>query len=68
MRLVTVDTLKNWNKNSPTVIHDTKFIKWLLIEIFGAKIVRVATLGTLDAEKIRFIRGVYSLVFETFGK
>lgn len=62
LRLVTVDTLKNWNKHNSSVVHDTKFIKWLLIEIFGSKILRAETLNTLDAEKLRFIRGLFYLL------
>lgn len=62
LRLVTVDLLKGWNQNDSSVERDIKFIKWLLVDIFGCKILRVSDLHRLDAEKIRFIRGPFEII------
>lgn len=61
LKLITVDTLKKWNAKSPTIDHDKKFVRLLLLDIFGTKLLKAPTtrIATLHAGKIRFIRGNY---------
>lgn len=59
LKLITVDTLKKWNAKSPTIQHDKKFVRLLLLDIFGTKLLKAptTTIRTLQTGKIRFIRG-----------
>lgn len=60
LRLAVVDKLKQWNKNRPTLHHDDKFVKVLLIDIFGVAILEKSSFSALDSDKIKFIRGTFS--------
>lgn len=57
LQLAVVDSLKKWNKHS-TVHYDTKFLKLLLVDTFGTKALKQSKLDTLDAAKMRFVRGL----------
>lgn len=57
LRLAVVDKLKQWNNNRGTLHHDDKFVKVLLVDIFGVEILQSSTFSSLDSDKIRFIRG-----------
>lgn len=59
LRLPIIDTLKRWNKKHATVHHDNKFVKLLLVDVFGAKSLKLSSLSSLDPNKIRFIRGTF---------
>lgn len=58
LKLIVVDALKRWNIRNPVIGYDVKFVRMLLLDIFGTKLLKNSTtINALDAEKIRFIRG-----------
>lgn len=59
MRVVALDKLKMWNNNNRTIDYDEKFLRLLLLDVFGMKVLKVSSLEDLDAGKIRFARGIY---------
>lgn len=62
LRRPVVDNLINWNKKQASVLHDEKFVKLLLVDVFKTESLAKSTLNTLDQEKIRFVRGVYASI------
>lgn len=57
LRVETVDALKIWNAEKPTIRQDKKFLRLLVLDIFGTKLLMSSSMGRLDARKIRFARG-----------
>lgn len=59
LKVVTVDTLKKWNVERPTVLHDVKFLKLLLLDVFTIKGLRSSNSHTLNEGKTRFVQGLH---------
>lgn len=47
-----------WNKTN-TIGEDEKFVRMLLLDLFGVKHLRESSLKTLSTEKIRFVQGTF---------
>lgn len=60
---MTVDALTRWNKEKPYIGEDVRFIRLLLLDVFKATKLITSTLDSLDPEKIRFVRGLFLLLF-----
>lgn len=57
LKVVSVDALKKWNAEKNMLQHDKRFIRMMLLDVFGTKLLKSSSLAELDANKIRFIQG-----------
>lgn len=54
-----------WNRTNK-IGDDEKFVRMLLLDLFGVKHLRESSLKTLSTEKIRFVRGTFLKVELSF--
>lgn len=64
LKVETIDALKNWNIQKPSITQDQKFLRILLLDMFTTNVLRNSSMKNLDAGKIRFARG--SILFFVF--
>lgn len=65
----TLEDLKDWNVAYPTILYDSKYVKKLLMDVFGLKCLVKSSVGgnmarnanvqheALDKIKLKFVRG-----------
>lgn len=68
MKVETIDTLKKWNISRQAINDDTRFLRLLLLEVFTAHVLIKSSVKSLDADKIRFTRGLYALLLLFFDR
>lgn len=57
LRKITVETLKKWNATYPEPGRDGAFVKFLLIDVFGIRVLKKS--AELQANKIDFVRNLF---------
>lgn len=73
LRAVTVDTLKGWDQRYPDILMDRKYVKTLMLDVFGKDCLAKSSAGgqqarnsparhdALDEIKLEFVRGNFNI-------
>lgn len=64
LRVETVDSLKKWNvdERKATILGDRQFLRLLLLNIFGTKLLVRSSMKNLCEDKNRFGRGDFIII------
>lgn len=65
MRSPIVDKLKKWNLKKQNIQHDDNFIKLLLVDVYTSNVLAKSSVGSLNPDKLCFIRGLYTDTTDT---